>query len=359
MDDQIKEPTYSFPNADRFQNGQPIPSTDSNVVKPLVHITDALNISKEDDGGVKTVRTFQNDIASAIKNDNVTLMKVALAEKKRQETRGSFDSVIESKKNDTVFYMASVGVAVAVVLAFVGFVIFTTKSSSSQQVVVPGVKQNTESIIYTETSTVIDTNNRDSNDIERLVARLKDEKFDLGTIKEIVLTTGSGTSTRRLTTSEFFNLMNARASDSLLRSLDSDFLMGTYSFSNPYDVFAVFKVNTYDSAFAGMLQWENSMDTDVGGLFISKKAVIPAQANKVIESASSTASTTGTVQTTIKKRVFLDRVFQNKDARALVDERGTTLMLYTFIGKDTLVIASSDKSLKEVIFRLTTGRIVR
>jgi hypothetical protein len=209
------------------------------------------------------------------------------------------------------------------------------------------------------------------------VARIKDERFDLGTMKEIVFTAGSGTSTRRITTKEWFTLMRARASDSLVRSLDPSFEMGTYAFSNPYDTFIIFEVNSYDNAFAGMLQWENSMDTDVGDLFILRRLIIPTGTNGTGIGASGSTTTnttsqnnTGQVQTSqtstgqnefgaLRRREFIDKVVQNKDTRALVDERGTVLMLYTFIGKDTLVIASGEKSLKEILFRLTTGRIVR
>ncbi len=349
MDSEI-EKKFSFPNSDRYNANNLGADSDIQRPKPVVHITDALNLVKKDDGAEAPIRTFQADIADAIKNDNVSMIKVALAEKKRQETRGKFDTVIETKKNDNIFYIASIGVAIFAVMAFIAFVFFGTKEETD--VFVPGNTSQKESIIYSEFSTVIDTQNRDSNDLDRLVARIKEESFDLGNIKEIVLTTGTGTSTRKLATEDFFKFMGTRASDSLIRSLDSNFYFGTYAFSRPYDTFFIFKVNSYDSAFAGMLQWENSLDVDLGGILISKKVLVPSQGTTSTSTASSTPATA-------KRRMFVDKVMQNKDSRVLIDEKGSVLMLYTFIDKKTLIIASGDKSLKELLFRLTTGRIIR
>ncbi len=347
MDSEL-ERKFSFPNSDRYNANNTDDGSDIQRPKQVVHITDALNIAKKEESAETPIRTFQGDIADAIKNDNVSMIKVALAEKKRQETRGHFDTVIETKKNDYIFYVASIGVAIVAIIAFVLFIVFGTKEEVNN--FIPGTTTQNESIIYSEFSTVIDTNNRDSNDIERLVARIKDEAFDLGNVKEIVLTTGTGTSTRKIDTESFFRLMGTRASDSLIRSLDPNFYFGTYAFSRPYDTFFIFKVNSYDNAFAGMLQWENSLDIDFGGLLITKKALVPSQ---------NTEATASTTNTAVKRRMFIDKVMQNKDSRVLVDERGSVLMLYTFIDKKTLIIASSDKSLKELLFRLTTGRIVR
>lgn len=343
MDSEL-ERKFSFPNSDRFNTNE----ADGNLQKqkPVVHITEALNIEKKSDDSESPIRTFQGDIADAIKSDNVSMIKVALAEKKRQETKGKFDTVVQTKKNDSLFYMISIGIALIIFLAISLLLFF---NANKKDIAEQDQNTQTQPLIYSEFSIVIDTNNRDANDLERIVARIKEESFDLGNVKEIVLTTGIGTSTRKVGTESFFELMNTRASDSLIRSLDSNFFFGAYAFSKPYDTFFIFKVNSYDNAFAGMLEWENGLDVDLGSILISKKALIPSQ------NSTSTATTTNHS----KKRMFVDKVLQNKDTRALIDEKGSVLLLYTFIDKKTLIITSSDKSLKELLFRLTTGRIIR
>lgn len=344
MDSEL-EKKFSFPDSDRYLSNKK-ESENMPQPKPVVHITDALNITdKRDADGLRTIRTFQADIADAIKNDNVSMIKVALAEKKRQDTRGDFNDALDVKKKDSMFYIVSISV-VLFIFAILGLFFFLSSNTDTGNVAQNGTAN--EPLIYTEYATVIDINNRDANDVERLIARIKEDKFDLGTMKEIVLTTGTSTATSRLNSETFLRFINQRANDSLIRALNPEFMLGAYSFSNPYDTFAIFKVNSYDNAFAGMLEWENTLDLDFGGILISKKLIIPAKDTK--------GTTTPTLA---KKRVFVDRVVQNKDSRVLLDENGSVLMLYTFVDKNTLVLASSDKSLKEVLFRLTTGRIIR
>lgn len=362
-----QEKKFSFPNSDRYDPNSQQQASDLNQPRPLVHITDALNIVPKKDNGVEpNIRTFQADIADAIKNDNVSMIQMALSEKKRQEKRGNFEQAIEIRKNNTLFYTASIGIAVLILIVFSLFIFYITSGGKKSPNTVATDAQITEPLIYTENSIALSTDNRDNDDVERLIKKEKEVKIELGNMKSILLTSGTGTSTRLLNTGDFFTLMKARVSDSLLRSLDNNFLLGIYSF-NPYDTFMVFKVNSYDNSFAGMLQWENSMENDIGGLVITKRVTLaqPAVAvpSKTLPSGSDEKATT-TASTTaqtggFKRHVFVDKVVQNKDSRVLIDERGAILMLYSFLDKNTLVIASSDKALKEVLFRLTTGRIVR
>lgn len=367
MDPEL-EKKFSFPNSDRYDPNAKQQAQDLNQPRPVVHITDALNIVPKKESGVEpNIRTFQADIADAIKNDNVSMIQMALSEKKRQEKRGNFEQAVEIKKNNNLFYTASIGIAILILIVFSGFIFYITSGSKSSTNTVATNSQITEPLIYTEESIALNTNNRDSADIESLIRKEKEVKLELGNMKSILLTSGSGTSTQLLNTGDFLTLMRARVSDSLIRALDDNFLLGIYSF-NPYDTFMVFRINSYDNAFAGMLQWENSMESDLGGLIITKRITLAPPVVSIPTTNTVTASSTAkeaTKATTtsqvggFKRHIFIDKVLQNKDSRVLIDERGAILMLYSFLDKNTLVITSSDKALKEVLFRLTTGRIVR
>jgi len=83
-----------------------------------------------------------------------------------------------------------------------------------------------------------------------------------------------------------------------------------------------------------------------------------ADSNGISETAQAEGTTTADASLS-GGQAWVDRVVDNKDARVLVDPDGNVAMLYTFLDKQTLVIASSAESLKEILFRLTAGRIVR
>lgn len=353
MDNTNPPRKFSYPNSDQNIPGVSDPyrimpeEKETQAPKPVVHIEEALNENPKKQDDIQTIRTYQADIASAIKNDNVSMIKVALAEKKRQERQGSNVSQIAETSSIRTYVIIGLIVAGLLVAGGAAAYMFLASEPVTPDTGTPAA-QNTQ-IIYTEARIPLNIDQRDAEDIERLVRRERDAKLDLGTMKQIEVVTGADGAERKVTASEFLTAMNARTSSALVRSIDDAFQLGVYSFT-PHDIFAIFKINSYDSAFAGMLEWEANMETDIGGLFIYRTSV-PA--------ASTATATSASINPLFTNRVFVDKVLSNKDVRALVDESGEVTMLYTFIDKETLVIATSDKALKEVIFRLTAGRIVR
>ena len=343
------EKKFSYPNSDQRIGGV-VNDGDENempVQKPVVHILDALtNIRKEDD--IRNIRTYQEDITDAIKNDNVSMIKIALAEKKRQDSQNTYD-IGAKDKVDIKKYILIGGVIVITVLILLSLLYMSLGDS---KVTNTPVANQAPSLLYTESSIVFSVDKKDADDLERLIKKERDVKLKLGDMKEIVLTLGNSTSTRKITTEDFFTISGSRAPSSLIRALEPNFLLGAYSFT-PHDLFAVFKVNTYDVAYAGMLQWEPSIESDIGGMFISRKAaVLPT------ESPLST-TTTPTKLNVLNRRSFVDKIIDNRDTRVILNEDGSIALLYTFFDKNTLIIASSDKALKEIAFRLTSGRIAR
>ncbi len=332
--------------------------------KPVVHIVDALNAQTDGQLSEKNIRTYQSDISSAVKNDNVTMIKIALAEKKRQDKMGSMDQIAQENKNIKFTVIIS-----AVVLLFVGLVataLYVFIKSPSIPLGTPTATNPNPSIIYAEENTFINIDDRTAQEIVRLTQIEKTKEIDLGSLKYILYTTGIGTSSRPITTGEFFDATNSRVTSALVRSLKSNFMLGIYA-KNPYESFAIFNVDFYDGAFAEMLKWESTLERDLGGIFISTENLQRINtANSTSDSGenneggtTSVSTSTNLIDASFTRNVFVDKVIENKDSRALVDSEGSILMLYTFVDKETLVIATSDKTLREVLFRLTAGRIVR
>lgn len=102
MDDQNQNDTpqsFSYPNADR-----PLPGSPQDIAeqtpkpRPTVHLQDALSQKTEADPSIRPIKTFQSDVANAIKNDNVSMIKIALAEKKRQDKQGTYEEATTAPK---------------------------------------------------------------------------------------------------------------------------------------------------------------------------------------------------------------------------------------------------------------------
>lgn len=373
MDPNLKR-NFSYPNSDQY-NSQTSSKTDSTnedgVEIPqrrrTVNIMDVLADSKKDNGDIQTVRTYQSDIANTIKNDNVSMIKVALSEKKRQERRGQLDNTLEDTNKNLYIVIGSIVAFLVIAGLIAGFIYLQSENSRKTT---QAEQQKVQPLLFTETTSILNIDQFELGDLFKIIERDKEAVMELGDMKSIVLTMGSSTEERQLTTEEFFTILNSRAPNGLLRALNPNFLLGVYAFT-PREMFAVFKVNSYDAAFAGMFEWEPSIESDIGDIFINKKERVERSISNLstVKSTStsvnenSTLNASSTVQSSpfgvFSQRKFIDKVLSNKDTRILVDTNGKEAMLYTFIDKETLVIATSEKSLKEIIFRLTTGRIVR
>lgn len=326
---------------------EPIEEPNSYPTKPTVGIADAIQQTPQAEQKTENIRTFQSDISGAVKSDNISMIKIALAEKGRREQEGQYVEVSAKKISKTPFIV--IGVVVLLVGLGVGFVYLYFNQAplpTIEQTIAPKEPE----IIYSETQAVVNT---DGKAPAVLLGEIKAEglaPFDLGTVKRTLLTTGVGTSTRNITSDELFAILKTRIPAQLQRSINPYFVVGTYAFT-PHDSFMILKINSYDNAYAGMLAWEPYMETDIGGMFIGETRTQPITP---IEGVNPIVNTTQS-----REAVFKDKVVQNKDARVLTAEDGSIKFMYTFIDKETLVLVSSENGLKEILFRLTSGRIIR
>ncbi len=323
-----------------------------------VNIFEALESQKREDKSLARIKTYQEDIADAMKHDNLSMIQVAMAEKKRQEREGSIPSAPSEQKSKKPIIIGAVSF-IAVIILGMGYFMFqsylSTKTIAEDQAV-------QAALLYTEEKVSINIYQKDSDDITRLIKREVDAPLEFGTMKALAITNGIGTSTKEVSIEDFLTALGARSSSSLIRSFDPQFLLGMYSFT-PKDFFILIKVNSYDSAFAGMLQWEPDMETDLGNFMITHKPILSIAALTQPKISTSTSATSSAPINTSpfggSGRVWVDRVVNNKDSRVLIDSDGSPAMLYTFVDEHNLVIASSDKALKEIMFRLTSGRVAR
>lgn len=99
--------------------------------------------------------------------------------------------------------------------------------------------------------------------------------------------------------------------------------------------FIIFKTTSFDTSFAGMLEWEKTMSADLSPLF----------GNPVTETFDSTARTV----TLVHSAFFKDTVASNKNVRLLLDEKGEDRIVYTFVNQNTLVITTTRQSLERLL----------
>lgn len=150
---------------------------------------------------------------------------------------------------------------------------------------------------------------------------------------------------RLIETSGMFSFLGTRAQPSFMRSLDPQFVLGLHMI-NGGQPFLIFKTGFYDSTFAGMLAWEKTMASDLVGVFTKENPQATSTAN-IGEKLGDWNDT------------FEDKVVKNKDVRILKDSSGKTILLYSFINKETLIITTNEETFNEIYGRLTISNFKR
>ena len=133
-----------------------------------------------------------------------------------------------------------------------------------------------------------------------------------------------------------------------VRSIDPYYYtLAVHSFDENQSLL-IFKVDSYGSAYAGMLAWERSMYNDLQPLF--HRTPRP----RIIGEESTT--TAPIIQVLGTK--FVDRVVENRDSRVMQNEAGDILLLWTFLDRFTVAITTNEHTLREIITRFDDITIV-
>lgn len=122
---------------------------------------------------------------------------------------------------------------------------------------------------------------------------------------------------RSVTSSEFFTTIHATLDEVAIRTLDDTIMLGSVTtlVNEPY---LILRTNDFDTLFSAFLLWEQTMQADLSPLF---GVALSSQAT------------------------FSDSVWNNRSTRILTGAEGQTVLLYSFVNQNTVVITQSEEAL--------------
>jgi hypothetical protein len=139
------------------------------------------------------------------------------------------------------------------------------------------------------------------------------------------------------TPSEFFDSLAGGEPDTFPRAL-SGMRFGGVRAGGAMQPYLAFSVANFDTAFAGMLAWENSMSGDLEPLFGGR---VLGTALPSAVAAARAASTTPDFEAPH----FIDRIAEGQPVRILYDVEGNERITYAFPDHATLIITTSRDAL--------------
>ncbi len=263
------------------------------------------------------IRTLESDIAEAVKNKKTSVVHIAVSEQQKNPGR----AVHVNPKKNAFFLILSIFLIVGSAIAVTIFYIVQNRIKE-----IPPVIVQKPQVIATELSHSVDVSTITSILLTKAHLGIEPRNNAMVGMK---FQNGSTT----IDAQTFAGLLKTSMPDFLLRSFKPDYISGLH-FIGSGQPFIIFKTNSYDNAFAGMLQWEETILQDLAGPF-------------------------GLSTSDMGSMKFQDKIVRNKDTRELYDGGGNLLLLYSFTDKETLVITTHEETFKELATRLTTSKFTQ
>lgn len=307
---------------------------------------------------IRNLRTFQGDVADAIKKQNASVLSITLAEKKKkdkEETQEDKHAKVENHKR-AWSVLASI-LLIILGVGTVGVFYYLQKQAPAPSTPGPAPEQ---TIVGYNTKKGINVDGATRQKFLTVIAEEKNNStVNPNEITYLYLNKEQSVVARGLTTKELFTILDTKIPGATLRSFGDQFMFGFFRDEN-IESFLLIHVNSFDIAYDGMLKWENTIASDIGSLFYSQTNTQPT----TIAEATTTSTTTPKLSSLPKvapqiTNAFEDETFANKDARVLKNSTGKTLLLYSFLDKETLLITSNENTLKEMVNKLISQKLIR
>lgn len=317
---------------------------------------------------VQAIQTYKSDVESLVQRKNVSVVSIASAEAEKREKAPLAAAAPAATDEHWVLKRASLvigGVLLIAVAAGALAYIFTRPTT------VAVTPLSTEAPFITVDSTTrvgIDSTANSATVMNALnVARVQ-VSLSLGLVERLFVTEGVSSNAQPLSAQKFLAALAPQAPQQLVRTLSGQYLLGVHSFDEN-QAFLIFHADAYETAYAAMLQWEPTMRADLTPLFTRTP---PVHANTNTPAVASTTATTTIATSTTPSdffnqtgqtlstpdvaesgipTTFADRVVENRDARVLQTTNGDIVLMWTFLDRNTLVIATNEFTLREIITR--------
>lgn len=250
---------------------------------------------EKDQSEIKGLRTLQTDVQELEKR-GISFADIAA----ETEKRGGLTARKTGKFSPQKIIIISLAIIVIVGLISGSLWLFI-KNRQEDQSVSLGPKP----ILVSDEQVV-------ATDLKSIQSALK-TPIRLNNLLHVSMTMGS---------EEFFKTIKANPPLELTDSLTDRFMLSKFYLSRDWPIL-IFKIRSYELAFSGMIKWEKTMSSDLNEIFF------PARPGYS----------------------FQDKEIQNHDTRVLNDESGDSVLIYSFVNRNYLVIVQNEEPIKEIFRR--------
>lgn len=276
-------------------------------------------------------RTFNQDLTGAVKNDNLSMIKVAL--KNEQYKSAHAEEPEEINKNNfkiiigiTFFLAVAGGLFIWVFLKTKPPVITNTPAVNSIKTV--------PSVIFSEEITKINISKKAERNFQTELVQELGKKRGKDSIEELSLVYKESEGVERPALGyEAREAIGLVPPEALTRSLEEKIFLGIWSDGIKSEPLLILRSDSPQSILTNMLAWETTLKDEARSIF-------------------------GTYYTESSYALsFKDKVVLNQDVRVLQNSSGVSVFFYTILDKNHIVFARSSSALKRVLERLREQKL--
>lgn len=267
------------------------------------------------------LRTYKGDLARVVKEEGVSLSTIALSEQTRKRFGLDPAAAMEPKKKSYLLYLI---LGLVVILAGGGIFIWWQATAITPVPTGPDKPNLITSILFSEQTQEVALASTPAN--TRAALNLAAKNLDGNwSVKNISFTQGGAAANWNLVAQN----LKLQIPDVLAKSLSPRYMLGFYRSGNLIQRFLILKTSSIDRAFAGMIAWEQTLGPEVLPLFYEIPPLIPMNS-------------------------FKDKLVRNRDTRVLMVENKSTVLLYSLVDNETIVLAPNEEVFTAVLDRLTS-----
>ena len=298
---------------------------------------------------VSPLQTYRGDIEQVVQEGKgVSVVSIAAAEAERRGKMPLINKTPEEIKASLKNWsMIAAGVALVLLAAGALAVVFvrqTTVLNIAEKPPAPFIFVDEVVPVMVKTG-----QGEKGNIMSSLQTARRSVKLSVGLIEWLYLTKQpqqEGAAPVQAGITELLQTIAPQIPPELMRTIEPTYLIGIHSFEENQP-FLLLRVDSYETAYAGMLLWERTLQKDMLPFFSRNPS-------PKLQGAASPASTTPQLLQTS----FVDKVVENRDTRAYLNDAGDVLLLWTVLGRNIILITTNEYTLREVISRLNTAPVI-
>jgi hypothetical protein len=306
----------------------------------------------------RPIRTYEEDVANFVKRGQISTAKIIAAEQKRQVENATIKDVASTKKKIVTIVSAGVGLFILSGLVFWGI---SSYMKSINNIVNTGRPSNFRDILINKKQIIeIPIDYGFGSDVKtKIIQHIAVPPSDLenSEIAEILLTknsqvliSGKSVETKqKISIVELFSYLELNPDESFIRALDQKYLFGLINLEGEVFPFILIRTLEYERVFSGLLKWERTLFREINDIFFKTLGT-----NDFINVSPNDNSATN-----FDPNKFVDKIFYNRDTRAIVNNDNKVLFYYTFVNNSHILLSSKPAAIQDLATKLNLENIVR